>query len=338
MSKSNSTGKALPIQDKKTKPYRLTFELFIQRAKTIHGEKYTYLSSRYTGTQNKVGVECGIHGVFYQYPSNHLKGHGCPHCAGCGRKTKLQAIADFKKTHGDKYDYSLVDYKGVDAKVKIICKKHGVFEQTPYAHAKGANCYHCAIDEHPNLQYKDSGLIISEFKKVHGDKYDYQKVKYKGAFSKVTIVCKEHGEFKQTPHSHKQGKGCPICGDLLKFTYSRKKYVESCKKSNGGVSSLYLIKIFDEKEIFYKVGITRNSLKHRFRKLKDYSFDDLCVVHGEAGFIYDLENKIHQLLSKYRYKPIKIFGGHTECFSQIPKDVGQLLKSLENSQQIQLIA
>ena len=325
-------------QIKANKNSRISKTEWLERFKEVHKNKYSYDKADFSCSDEKITISCYEHGDFKQSPINHAKGHGCPHCAGCGRKTKLQAIADFKKTHGDKYDYSLVDYKGVDAKVKIICKKHGVFEQTPYAHAKGANCYHCAINEHPNLQYKDSGLIIGEFKKIHGDKYNYQKVEYKGAFSKVTIVCKEHGEFKQTPHSHKQGKGCPICGDLLKFTYSRKKYVESCKKSNGGVSSLYLIKIFDEKEIFYKVGITRNSLKHRFRKLKDYSFDDLCVVYGEAGFVYDLENKIHQLLRPFRYQPSKHFHGHTECFSKIPKEVEKLLKTLENSKQIQLIA
>ena len=338
MSESNSTGKALPIQAKKTKPYRLTFELFIQRAKAIHGDKYTYLSSRYTGTQNKVGVECGVHGVFYQYPSNHLKGHGCPHCAGCGRKTKLQAIADFKKVHGDKYDYSLVDYKGVDTKIKIVCKRHGVFEQTPYAHAKGANCYHCAINEHPNLQYKDSGLIIDEFKKIHGDKYNYQKVEYKGAFSKVTIVCKEHGEFKQTPHSHKQGRGCPVCGDLLKFTYTKLKYIESCNRNNNGMSSLYVIQLYSENEIFFKVGITKTTTKHRFRKLKEYQFNDVYVITGYAGFVFDLEKRLHSLLRPFRYQPSKHFHGHTECFSKIPKEVEKLLKTLENSKQIQLIA
>lgn len=48
-------------------------------------------------------------------------------------------------------------------------------------------------------------------KKVHGDKYDYSKVRYKGEDTKVKIICPIHGEFLQTPHTHYK-HGCPKCG------------------------------------------------------------------------------------------------------------------------------
>ena len=75
-----------------------------------------------------------------------------------------------------------------------------------------------------------------------------------------------------------------------------------------------------------------------FRKLKEYQFNDVYVITGYAGFVFDLEKRLHSLLRPFRYQPSKHFHGHTECFSKIPKDVEKLLKTLENSQQIQLIA
>ena len=53
--------------------------------------------------------------------------------------------------------------------------------------------------------------VIEQFKKKHEERYDYGKVDYKDAHTKVIIICKEHGEFSQTPNSHKQGNGCPSC-------------------------------------------------------------------------------------------------------------------------------
>jgi len=63
------------------------------------------------------------------------------------RKTIEQFIIDANNIHGDRYDYSLVDYKNAKEKVKIICSIHGVFEQIPDSHLRGRNCPLCAIDE-----------------------------------------------------------------------------------------------------------------------------------------------------------------------------------------------
>ena len=47
------------------------------------------------------------------------------------------------KVHGDTYDYSLVEYKDSQTKVKIICNIHGIFHQIPYDHIKNHGCYEC---------------------------------------------------------------------------------------------------------------------------------------------------------------------------------------------------
>ena len=313
-------------------------EKFIQNARRVHGEKYSYINSIYTHSKERIEIICFQHGSFWQSPSNHLKGHGCCECAGVGRRNTKEVIERFRAKHGDRYDYSKVIFKSVDSPVEIGCKVHGYFWQTPYNHTKGANCRLCAIAEHPNLQQKDEELVIAEFVKVHGSRYDYSLVRYKGAFVHVDIICKEHGVFKQTPHSHKGGNGCSDCANENKDTYSRGKYISLCKRYSDGKSSLYLIQMKGNGEVFYKIGITKETIKERFRKVKGYSVKPIYVVRGDAGYIWDLEKRIHSLLKRHRYHPEIIFGGHTECFNKITKPVIGLLKQLEADTQIQLVA
>lgn len=58
---------------------------------------------------------------------------------------------------------------------------------------------------------KTTEQFISEAIKVHGDKYDYSKVEYKGCNTDVLIICPIHGEFSQTPTHHLLGCGCKRC-------------------------------------------------------------------------------------------------------------------------------
>lgn len=50
---------------------------------------------------------------------------------------------------------------------------------------------------------------------VHGNKYDYSKVEYKNANTKVCIICPEHGEYLQRAADHLLGRGCPKCAKIL---------------------------------------------------------------------------------------------------------------------------
>ena len=62
----------------------------------------------------------------------------------------------------------------------------------------------------------DTKEFIEKAKKVHGNKYDYSKVKYVNTNIKVKIICREHGIFEQTPEAHyRLRQGCPICNSLV---------------------------------------------------------------------------------------------------------------------------
>lgn len=191
---------------------KLTTDEFIEKAKEIHGDKYDYSKVNYENRSTKVCVICPIHGEFWQTPEAHLHKQGCPKCSGNAKLTTEEFIIKAKKRHGDKYDYSKTIYINACTKVCIICPEHGEFWQTPHNHLSGQGCPKCSIELNKEYKRRSVKSFIEEAKAVHGDKYDYSKVKYVNNYTKVCIICPEHGEFWQTPNSHLSGgSGCPMC-------------------------------------------------------------------------------------------------------------------------------
>lgn len=131
------------------------------------------------------------------------------------------------KVHGNKYDYSKVEYKGSKQKVCIICPEHGEFWQIAADHInKSSDCPECAHIKTIKLQVSNTSDFIQKAKKIHGSKYDYSKVQYINAKTKVCIICPEHGEFWQTPNNHLNGQKCPKCAiesnsDIHRYTLNQ---------------------------------------------------------------------------------------------------------------------
>jgi hypothetical protein len=125
--------------------------------------------------------------------------------------TTEEFIKKSKSIHGDKYDYSLVEYKGTNQKIKIVCKKHGEFLQRSSAHTNGQGCMECRLENRRTGLYEFLERSIEK----HGDKYDYSSVKeYKNSKTKVSIICQKHGEFKISSDKHLSGQGCAECKKL----------------------------------------------------------------------------------------------------------------------------
>lgn len=119
-------------------------EIFIEKARKIHGDKYDYSNVNYVKAIEKVYIICPTHGGFWQTPHMHLCGRGCPKCAKNVRLTTEEFIECARKIHGDKYDYSKVEYKNARTEVCIICPDHGEFWQVPYVHIGiGCGCPSC---------------------------------------------------------------------------------------------------------------------------------------------------------------------------------------------------
>ena len=145
-----------------------------------------------------------------------MNGDGCPKCARNAQHTTESFIRKAKQIHGDKYDYSKVEYVNNHTKFCIIDMECGEFWQLPQNHLKGCGCH----INHGKRVWNTRGRITTEefinrARKVHGDKYNYSLVEYKGANVKVEIICKKCGKhFKQTPNNHiNQQNGCPFCNE-----------------------------------------------------------------------------------------------------------------------------
>lgn len=144
--------------------------------------------------------------------------------------TTEEFIKKARKVHGDKYDYSKVEYVKWEAKVRIICRKHGEFLQSPKKHLSGQGCkkcHHAFLSKHFNL---GKGNFVEKANAVHNGFYDYSAVEYVNSHTYVQIICPIHGAFPQDPASHLQGHGCPFCADVENGKRRRKWTYEKCQE------------------------------------------------------------------------------------------------------------
>ena len=268
---------------------------FVDKAKKVHGNKYDYSKANYIKNDIKVTIICPIHGEFEITPNSHLRGGGCKKCAtksthDMQRKTKEQFVEDARNVHGDKYDYSKVEYKSTNDKVLIICPKHGEFWQTPLKHLQGQGCRKCGTEKTHDMQSFTTKSFIEKARQIHGDKYDYSKVEYNGYDEKVKIICPIHGEFEQTPDSHFQGSGCRQCANKLSKNEDE-IYNFICRligKENVLKSVRTILKNHSEIDIFIpsiNVGIEYNGCRwhsEQFGKGKYYHLGktEECFNHG----------------------------------------------------------
>ena len=286
------------------KKIKFTQEQFLENCKKIHGDKYDYSKSVYVDSNTKIIIICKKHGEFLQAPLKHYnKKQGCPLCSNNIKKTTEQIIEEFKKVHGEKYNYSKVNYKTINSKIIIICKKHGEFEQTPKIHLKGFGCSICSGNK--KLTNEE---FIEKAKQIHGNKYDYSKTNYTGAFNKVTIICPIHGEFNQIARNHimiNKTNGCPKCKtskgekiiinflDSKKIKYIHQKTFKNCKDINVLPFDFYLPQFnlcieFDGQQHFRKEGYFGGINGYNDRVKKDKIKNEYCRA-----------NKIHLLRIKY---------------------------------------
>ena len=216
-------------------PAKLTTEEFVKRAIFINKNLYDYSLVNYIGAHSKIKIICKKHGIFLQKPNDHLKKQRCPKCFGTIKLTTKEFIEKAIKVHGNLFNYSKVIYKSNKTKVKIICKKHGMFKQIPLSHLKGFGCSKCS-----GLIKLTTKEFIEKAIKVHGDSYDYSLAKYANSHTKIKIICKKHGIFLKIPTSHYSGKqGCPRCSGLVRLT--TKEFIEKAIKVHGDLFNYSLV-------------------------------------------------------------------------------------------------
>ena len=125
--------------------------------------------------------------------------------------TQEQYIAQATATHGDLYDYSELVFTNTNTKVRVICSIHGVWMARPIDHRRGDGCPACKFNKIAGQKRHTVADFVEKARAIHGNEYDYSKVQYTNAVTKVEIVCKHHGSFFQTPDKHCSGTHCPRC-------------------------------------------------------------------------------------------------------------------------------
>lgn len=281
---------------------------FIIKAKATHGDRYDYSKSDYKGGQTNIEIVCREHGSFWQTPENHCRSFA--KCPKCPSENMLERRAEGKKkfiersreAHGDKYDYSKVEFVSINKKVIIICPEHGEFEQVPASHRNGVECPECA--------YYRKFLTIEDFvvkaKEEHGERYDYSKVIYRSYHEKLEIICKKHGSFEQKPATHLRGGGCPKCAG-----------------SNGENMMRDLLEniIFPDKKF--------PTIRPEFLKNPETGWPlELDCYNEEMKLAFEFQGPQH-------YRPIKRYGGQKRFVQQQKQD--QLKRELCAEKKIVLI-
>lgn len=225
--------------------------------------------------------------------------------------TQLEFKAKASAKHGNKYDYSNSTYVNGRSKITYVCPEHGEVSQIAQSHLIGKGCKKCNSG---GITYTKSDFIKRGVE-LHGDKYDYSKVIYLGSETHVDIICKIHGKFSQSPKCHLTGKGCRKCADEAQTGAYNMTTIERnrCLWINEP-SNVYLVRIYSENEIFYKIGITVLDVSRRLSgKLSGYKYLLLCSIKTNRYDAFYIEQYNIGLYESY--KPKNKFSGHTECFS-----------------------
>lgn len=287
-----------------SKLFRKDTPTFVAQAKKVHGDKYDYSKTNYSQGLEAVTITCRVHGDFTQMPNHHTQGSGCSKCGFdanyLARATGKEGfIEKARAVHGDTYEYDDVVYTNSRSKVSITCKKHGSFSMTAGAHLSGQDCSKCS---HNTISQDE---FILKAKEVHGERYDYSEVSYSGVRQHVSILCHQHGLFKQIPYVHLRGSGCGSCGfNGFDYNQSGTLYVMTC----GDMT---------------KVGITNKPTIDRAKRISG-SFGSEFTVIKEFRFedgqeCSDIETKLLRIL-KSRYKnPVSKFDGYSEVFMYVDR-------------------
>ena len=298
----------LPLTRTHRKMRKLTTEQFIERAKLTHGDRYDYSMVEYVNARNKVKIICSEHGEFKQLPNDHLSGKGCPSCGGKLKLTTGQFIERAKLIHGNRYDYSTVEYVNNNTKVNIICSEHGEFKQVPNNHLNGQSCRHCGRVNRLKTISGNTSSFIRKAVVTHGDRYDYSMVEYVNAKNKVKIICSEHGEFKQLPNGHLSGNGCPSCAGVLTLTTDQ--FIERAKLIHGDRYDYSMVEYVNVRN---KVNISCSEHGQFKQTPNSHLRGSGCGLCSINGFDTSKEGKLYILISNDS-TVIKI--GITGCFER----------------------
>ena len=324
-------------------------EEYLTKLKEVHGDKFDTSRLNYVKNNIKITLGCKAdptHGFFEISPVEALRGHGCQKCGGTYKMSNDEYIAKLKEVHGDRYDLSLVDFKGSRYPVKAICKDHGEFEMRADHFMKGGNCPRCSRIITGQKTKSDKEEFQERVKKLYGDAYDTSESIYLGSGLPITVRCLEHGYFDTIPARLLSGTGCYKCGReksrLALFTTKEEKFEKFVKKGRRVHGDKYTYYLEDHVDSQTKTRIKCNNCNRFFQQAPSrHCRGDGCPYCNESTgekrlakifdkleVSYQREYKIANTNTRYEYdfflpehgiliefhgrqhfEPVEIFGG-----------------------------
>ena len=207
---------------------------FIKKAIIKHGNKYDYTLTEYKHSQEKININCILHGNFLQKASDHLRTSGCKQCGMLQKstvvisQTKIKFYEYVKNKHNNKYKY-FNDYIHSEKLIKIECPEHGIFYQLANNHRLGSGCSKCGINSQKNKVIRNSNEFFEFVKNLNNNKYKYFN-DYNNSQENIKIECPKHGIFYQLANNHYQGKGCSQCSTVIKISKAELEIVDWLKE------------------------------------------------------------------------------------------------------------
>lgn len=277
------------MEDKKIKE-------FIEYCAQKHNYKYDYSKVSFKKLSEKIEIVCPEHGSFFQIASQH-KIYGCKYCSyeyrASLRRLGLNNFLDrCNLVHGNKYNYSLIkEIKNIShQKLEIICNKHGIFTQSAEMHMGGQGCVKCYREIQGKCNVLSQETVLSRLEALNTE-YTFENVYYIKNSEKISVTCKNHGDFLVLYSNFLKGSGCP-----------------KCKESKG------------EKAV--RMFLEKNKLTyHQEFRVKD---NDSTVVFD---FYIPSKNTFIEFQGIQHYKPIDFFGGLGAYNKQEYTDLNKLFIS-----------
>lgn len=277
------------------------------------------------------------------------------------RKTTEEFIEQAKAVHGDKYDYSRVEYTNTKGKVCIICQEHGEFWQSPSSHLSGRNCPICGELARRKNKTISSEELLRRFRVLYGEKYDYDFSECVGARGYIKIFCKSHNIwFKQKVLHHLNGHQCKLCSKGGS-SYTTEDFILRAKEVHGNLYNYdkvnYINKETPVEIICKKHGsfwqkphnhingcgcqlckATKTQLKV-FNLLKKSFPDEEWFWEYQPTWLglqrFDIYNKRCNLAIEYNgrqhYEPVDTFGGENAFRFTVQRDILKLEKCKNNN-------
>lgn len=218
---------------------------------------------------------------------------------------------DFRKVHGDKYDYSKVVFFNSRTPIVIVCPEHGPFTQRARDHKRGQGCRKCFAESNGNSRTKPIEMVIEELKNIK--KFEYPNISSITSIKshdRILTKCVECGneKYHKVCHVLSGNAGCKPCNNnTKKWTADRYKDKETI---------LYFIRV----NKLYKIGLTRKSITSRYYKELQEGYDIevlFTVTYSNGAEAFKEEQKILRAYSKFKYKGEKVLinGGDSELFT-----------------------